>query len=347
MNAPWEHRFAATEHVVVGPGTLSRLPDECEARGHTRVVVVTGRTLRERTPVIAEVERLLGARHVATFSGISEHVPGSAVEELNALLRESRADGVVSVGGGSPIDGAKAALYHLDEGHTTQIAVPTTLSAAEFTPTAGVTDDATRRKGGVAHPRLTPRAVILDPQLTVHTPQRLWLSTGIRALDHAVESVYAPEGDVFAVELGLRAVTMLRESLRWTSRDPGDLSARQESQVAAWYSGTGLASTTVMPSHPLGRVLGASFGVGHGITSCVLLPASIEWKAQQDEAAVEPLCEAFEVDSVLEVGAACRAFVAALGLPTTLRQAGLDEDALQRYLEMIPPEWHAIARAAY
>ena len=347
MSSSWEHRFAATEHVVVGPGTLSRLPDECEARGYTRVVVVTGRTLRERTPVIAEVERLLGSRHVATFSGITEHVPGSAVEELAALLRESRADGAVSVGGGSPIDGTKAALYHLDEGHTTQIAVPTTLSAAEFTPTAGVTDDATRRKGGVAHPRLTPRSVILDPQITVHTPERLWLSTGIRALDHAVESVYAPEGDAFAVELGLRAIAMLRESLRWTSRDPGDLSARQESQVAAWYSGMGLAATTVMPSHPLGRVLGASFGVGHGITSCVLLPASIDWKARQDEQAVAPLCEAFGVDSVLQVGAACRAFVASLGLPTTLRDAGLDEAALQRYLEMIPPEWQAIARAAF
>jgi alcohol dehydrogenase class IV len=347
VSQAWEHRFAATEHVVVGAGTLARLGDECEARGHTRVVVVTGRTLRERTPVIGEVERLLGARRAATFSGITEHVPASAVQELVTLLRDSRADGVVSVGGGSPIDGTKAALYHLDEGRTTQIAVPTTLSAAEFTPTAGVTDDATRRKGGVAHRRLTPRAVILDPQVTVHTPDRLWLSTGIRALDHAVESVYAPEHDELAIELGLRAIAMLRTSLRWTARDLGDLSARQESQVAAWYSGIGLAATTVMPSHPLGRVLGATFGVPHGITSCVLLPASIDWRAQQDAAAVQPLCEAFDVDSPLQVGAACRAFVASLGLPTTLREAGLDEPALQRYLEMIRPEWQAIARAAF
>lgn len=347
MSATWEHRFAATEHVVVGAGTLSRLPGECEARGYRRVVVVTGRTLRERTPVIAEVERLLGARHVATYSGITEHVPASAVEELASLLRDSDADGAVSVGGGSPIDGTKAALHRLDEGRTTQIAVPTTLSAAEFTPTAGVTDDATRRKGGVAHPRLTPRSVILDAQITVHTPERLWLSTGIRALDHAVESVYAPERDRFAVELGLRAIAMLRETLPRCRNDADDVDARQEAQVAAWYSGIGLASCTVMPSHPLGRVLGASFGVGHGITSCVLLPASIDWKAQQDPAAVQPLCDAFGVDSTEQVGNACREFVASLGLPASLREAGLDAAALQRYLEMIPPDWQPIARAAF
>ena len=343
----WEHRFAATEHVVVGTGTLARLPDECTARGFTRVAVVTGRTLRERTPVIAEVERLLGDRHVATYSGISEHVPASSVQELAALLRESRADGAVSVGGGSPIDGTKAALYHLDEGRTTQIAVPTTLSAAEFTPTAGVTDDATRRKGGVAHPRLTPRSVILDPEITLHTPERLWLSTGIRALDHAVESVYAPEGDALAIELGLRAIAMLRDALPRCRADAADLGARQDAQVAAWYSGMCLAATTVMPSHPLGRVLGASFGVGHGITSCVLLPASIDWTARQEPQRVQPLCSAFGVSAPDQVGAACRDFIASLGLPTSLREAGLDEQALQRYLEMIPPDWHEIARAAF
>jgi maleylacetate reductase len=347
MAATWEHRFATTERVIVGPGTLSRLAGECERCGMDRVVVVTGRTLRERTPVIAEVERLLGDRRAATYSGISEHVPASGVEELAQLLRGSGAGGAVAVGGGSPIDATKAALHRLDGGATKQIAVPTTLSAAEFTSTAGVTDDATRRKGGVAADALAPRSVILDAQLTVHTPERLWLSTGIRALDHAVESVYATEGDRLAIELGLRAIAMLRDTLPRCHEDAQDVEARQQAQVAAWYSGIGLAATTVMPSHPLGRVLGATFGVGHGITSCVLLPASIDWQAQREPERVAPLCDAFDVQRPEQVGAACREFVASLGLPTTLRDAGLDDAALQRYLEMIPAEWHAIARAAF
>jgi len=347
MAATWAHRFAGTEHVAVGPGSVAALPEQCDARGMEHVVVVTGRTLREQTPVVTRVEKLLGARHVATYSGVREHVPAGAVEELTELLRSSGADGVVSVGGGSPIDGSKAALYHYDGGETAQIAIPTTLSAAEFTYTAGVTDEASRRKGGVAHPRLTPRAVLLDPELTVHTPERLWLSTGIRALDHAVESVYAPEQDRFAIEVSLRAIEMLLHALPACRADAADLAARAEAQVAAWYSGMGLAAVTVRPSHPLGRILGAGFGIGHGITSCVLLPASVDWMAAAHPDAVAPLCNAFHVEQPEQVGAAVRAFVASLGLPVTLRDAGLDATALDAYTAMIPAEWAAIARAAY
>jgi len=347
MAATWSHRFAGTERVVVGAGSVVALPEECDARGMGRVVVVTGRTLQQRTDVVARVESLLGPRHVATYAGIREHVPGGAVEELTALLRSAGADGAVAVGGGSPIDGTKAALYHLDEGVTPQIAVPTTLSAAEFTPTAGVTDEATQRKGGVVHPRLTPRCAILDPELTVHTPERLWLSTGIRALDHAVETVYAPEGDRFAVELSLRAVALLRTALPACRRDAADLAAREQAQVAAWYSGIGLAAVTVMPSHPLGRLLGATFGVGHGITSCVLLPASVDWVAARHPERVAALCDPFEVARPQAVGAAVRDFIASLGLPVTLRDAGLDAAALERFVAMVPDDWAPIARAAF
>ena len=347
MTATWSHRFAGTEQVTVGRGSVGSLPDACETLGMSQVVVVTGRTLREQTPVVARVEQLLGGRHVATYSGMREHVPGGAVEEMASLLRSTGADGVVAVGGGSPIDGAKAALYHYDGGDTAQIAVPTTLSAAEFTYTAGVTDESTRRKGGVVHPKLTPRAVILDAEITVHTPERLWLSTGIRALDHAVETVYAPERDRFAVELGLRAIVLLRAALPACHEDAADLDAREQAQVAAWYSGMGLAAVSVRPSHPLGRALGATFGVGHGITSCVLLPASIDWVAERTPELVAPLADAFGVDRPEAVGAAVREFIAALGLPATLRDAGLDEAALGEFISMIPPEWAGIATAAF
>ena len=347
MAETWTHRFAGTEQVTVGCGSVASLPDACEALGMRHVVVVTGRTLREQTPVVARVEQLLGTRHVGTFSGMREHVPGGAVTELASLLRSTGADGVVSVGGGSPIDGAKAALHHYDGGDTAQIAIPTTLSAAEFTYTAGVTDESTRRKGGVAHPKLTPRAVILDAELSVHTPERLWLSTGIRALDHAVETVYAPERDRFAAELALRAIAMLRTALPACHADAADLEARERAQVAAWYSGMGLAAVSVRPSHPLGRALGATFGVGHGITSCVLLPAAIDWVAERTPELVAPLADAVAVDGPQGVGAAVRAFVASLGLPVTLREAGLDEAALEEFVSMIPPEWAGIARAAF
>src|SRR5258708_3636426 len=147
---------------------------------------------------------------LAASSGITEHAPASRVKELTTLLREHHADGAVSVGGGSPIDATKAALHHLDGGETAQIAVPTTLSAAEFTPTAGITDDATRRKGGLAGPKLAPRSFILDPEITVHTPERLWLSTGIRDLDHAVVTVVSHYGERHAGDMTLPGFPILR-----------------------------------------------------------------------------------------------------------------------------------------
>jgi maleylacetate reductase len=343
----WQHVAAATERVVVGAGSRQRIGELGDALGMSRVVVVTGRTLRERTPVIGEVESLLGPRHAATFADVREHVPATAVASLVDLLRRCDADGVLSVGGGSPIDAAKAALHGYDGGATPQVAMPTTLSASEFTPMAGVTDDATRIKGGVAAPRLTPRVVILDPEVTVHTPERLWLSTGVRALDHATETVYAPEDDRLASVLAVEAIQRLRQWLPRTHADGADIDAREQLQVAAWWSVVGLAGVTVAPSHPLGRLLGPIAGIGHGITSCVLLPASIDHVTRTAPARVAPLTAAYGVDSIADVAGACRDLVHSLGLPTSLRDAGVGVEARDRLIGLIPEEWRSIVDAAW
>ena len=345
MTSAWQHVAARTERIVVGPGTSARLPGLCDELGMTAVVVVTGRTLSRDTPVVATLERLLGGRHGATFSAMREHVPASLRDELTRLLADPAFDGVVSVGGGSPIDGAKAAI--LASGRSLpHLALPTTLSGAEFTPTAGITDDATSMKSGVADPALTPRTVVLDAEVTVHTPERLWLSTGIRALDHAVETVYAPEGDRFAELLALEAIRRLRAWLPHSHTDPSDLEARQELQVAAWWAILGLPSVSVAPSHPLGRLLGPLAGIGHGITSCVFLPAAIDWVAGRSPERVLPLCEPFDVATPAQVGAACRVLIGSLGLPVSLAAAGVDDAVVERLLGLIPADWAAVVRAA-
>lgn len=343
----WEHVAAVTERVVVGRGASSRVGELCDSLGMTRVVVVTGRTLRERTPIIAGIESLLGARLAGTYAGMREHVPASVAAELLDLLRARGADGVVSVGGGSPIDGAKAALHAYDDGATPQLAIPTTLSAAEFTPMAGVTDDTTRLKSGVMDTRLTPRTVILDPELTVHTPSLLWLSTGIRALDHATETVYAPEDDRFATVLALEAIARLRRWLPRSHADPSDIDAREQLQVAAWWSVLGVAGVTVAPSHPLGRLLGPLGGVGHGVTSCVFLPAAIDHVVRNSPQSASPLAAAYGVSNAGDVSAACKDLIASLGLPTTMREAGVSEAARARLVEVIPADWIPIVDAAW
>jgi alcohol dehydrogenase class IV len=313
----------------------------------SRVVVVTGRTLSEHTPVIREVESLLGRRHAATFAEMREHVPATAAAALLEQLRTLGADGVVSVGGGSPIDGAKVALHAYDAGATPHLAMPTTLSAAEFTPIAGVTDDSTLIKSGVAGNRLTPRVVILDPEITVHTPARLWLSTGIRALDHATETVYAPEDDRFASFLAVEAILRLRKWLPLSRADEGDIAAREQLQVAAWWSVQGLPGVTVAPSHALGRLLGPLAGVGHGITSCVFLPASIDHTARIAADRVARLTDAYGVADVGGVAAACRELIATLGLPASLRDAGVGADTRDRLISLIPEGWKGIVSASW
>ncbi|HLL98151.1 MAG TPA: iron-containing alcohol dehydrogenase, partial [Rubrobacteraceae bacterium] len=175
------HAFLRTERVHFGSGSIAKIAEE--ARSSDWVFVITGRSLYERTDLIRRVEALLGEKLAGTYSVMSQHTPGSAVERAAEEARGS--DLLVSVGGGSVIDGTKAVAREL--GYPTQVAVPTTLSGAEWAHRVGVTDEAKGRKGGFADPRAVPPVVILDPEATLFTPGKLWLSTGIRALDHAVE----------------------------------------------------------------------------------------------------------------------------------------------------------------
>ncbi len=233
------------------------------------------------------------------------------------------ADGVVSLGGDSVIDGCTAALHGIGTTGRSHIAVPTTLSGAEFTPSAGVIDSESHRKRGLRDPDAAPRVVLLDPEVTLATPERLWLSTGIRALDHAVETIWAPERDALASWLSPEAIRRLRNSLPECRDRPQDVEAHQGAQVAAWWAALGLAGSTMGPSHQLGRILGASFEIRHGITSCVFLPATIRHMDATRRELIAPLAEPFQARSGSGVGDVCQDLVAGLGLPVSLSEAGL------------------------
>ena len=144
-----------------------------------------------------KLEGVLGERWAGTCSGIRQHVPSRTVAAATTQARAARADALVAFGGGSPIDAAKiVALELLGDGEPQaampQIAVSTTLSAGEFTPFAGITDEETRVKGLRTDPRICPRTVVLDPEVTLSTPHQLWAATGVKAMDHAA-SVSEPD----------------------------------------------------------------------------------------------------------------------------------------------------------
>src|SRR5829696_5820857 len=263
------HTFLPTSRVYFGAGSLNELEEE--ARAYDRAFVVSGRSLNEKTDLVRRVERLLRGKHAGTYDGMSQHTPGSAVER--AAQEAKDADLLVSVGGGSVIDGTKAVAARV--GYPAQVAVPTTLSGAEWAHLVGVTDEEAGRKSGFADERAVPVVVILDPEATLFTPEELWLSTGIRALDHAVEGFLSEEEHPIEDVLGLEGARRLVEYLPRSKEEPDDLDLRLELQLAAWMAYFGPLNTPMDLSHGLGRRIGASYGVPHGYTSCITLAPTL------------------------------------------------------------------------
>src|SRR5829696_5597656 len=335
------HTFLPTERVHFGEGSLGQIEEE--ARSSDRAFVVTGRSLYEKTDLVRRVEALLGEKHAGTYSGVGQHTPGSSVEEAAQMAWGS--DLLVSVGGGSVVDGTKAVAREL--GYPTHVAVPTTLSGAEWAHRVGVTDEASGRKSGFADPKAVPPVVVLDPETTLFTPEKLWLSTGIRALDHAVEGLLYggehPVTDVTGAEGARRLVAYLPRS----REEPEDVQVRGELQVAAWLAYFGPLNTPMGLSHGLGRRIGASYGVPHGYTSCVTLAPTLavvgrrvpkdRWRRLEEALGEDP-------------AGSISALVEELELPNRLRDVGVPEEELEdiaRDFGEREQDALAILRAAY
>ena len=315
------HTFLPTVRVHFGSDALQRLEEE--ARPYGRAFVITGRSLNEKTGLVRRIEALLGGRHAGTFAGIGQHTPGGTVEDAAMQAEAAAADLLVAFGGGSVIDGTKAVARQL--GYPDQVAIPTTLSGAEWAHRAGVTDESKGRKGGFVDPRTVPPVVILDPGATVYTPEALWLSTGIRALDHAVEG-YLYGGDHPITDVtGLEGARGLMEYLPHSRRTPEDLEARLELQLAAWLAYFGPMNTPMGLSHELGRRIGASYEVPHGITSCVILaPSLIVLREQIEDERWNGLSEALGGEPPERIAS----LVEELELPASLREVGVPEEDL-------------------
>ncbi|KAI0268682.1 hypothetical protein BC834DRAFT_820833 [Gloeopeniophorella convolvens] len=280
---------ATLKGVYYGPGTISTaLPKLLDVLGGTKALIVTGKSLYNKTDVVKKVEGILRDqnRYADTFYDIGEHAPIAGIRAGVEAVKKSGADIIVAVGGGSPVDAAKAIIYYLQKQRggefLRQIAVPTTLSAAEYTVGAGHTDDS-GNKASVSAIELAPAGIILDAELTLATPEKLWLSTGIRALDHAVEHLYRPYVTPPQKVLCYGAIADLFKYLPKSKADPSDVNVRQKLQIASWmsmwpvriekYSAIGL-------SHSLGHKLGATYSIPHGVTSCLTLAPTVKLQSR-------------------------------------------------------------------
>ena len=345
-------QWTSQERVVHGKPAAEAVRAEIERVGAKRVLLLTTRSLAE-SRVVRDVTSALGDRCAGRFSDIRAHSPREAVIAGAALAREAEADHLLAIGGGSVIDATKTmllalwrdvrdidglstlahkrgtpSLKALDSDRMRMTAVPTTLSAAEFTSSAGVTDVQRKVKLSFTHPRMAPIAAILDPAATLETPMELLLSTGMRAMDHAVERWCSVRPHPLADGLALQAMQMLATNLPQIKARPDDLEPRLNCQLAAWL--TQVSAAPGVPngaSHGIGYILGGYAGVPHGITSCISLAATLQWNepvnAERQSAIAEKLGRPGERPCDV-----MRDFVKSLGLPLRLRDVGIDRKSV-------------------
>ncbi len=351
-----QYEFLAQDRVIYGKPAAQAVLEEAINRGAERVFIVASQTLSRRTEVVDRIRQALGTRFCGLFDQCVAHVPRESVLEAARAVREADPDLIVTVGGGTPIDTVKILLLCLAEGITKpseldnfririlddgskqvphvrrppvrQIVVPTTLSGAEFSNLGGCSDPERQVKDLYTGREIGAQVVILDPAITVHTPEWLWLSTGIRAIDHAVETVCSRAPQPFTDAACLHALGMLDKSLRSVKQDPDDLEARLDSQVGVWLASTGLGRVDWGASHGVGHQLGAVAGVPHGHTSCVMLHNVLRYNRETNEARQALVSQALGQPDV-PAADLIQNLVRELEMPHRLRDVGVTKDQFE------------------
>lgn len=266
------YNYLPTERVYHGIDCTRDLPALLKELKSTRALVITNRSVSQGT-FYRELMKKLPIPYTE-FKEITQHSPMEEIEHATEALRNKSCDVIISIGGGSVIDSAKVVRYYYDLA-TKQIAIPTTLSAAEFSHSAGYTIGG--EKTGIGDPGMTPSYVFLDPRAVMDTPQGLWRSTGIRALDHAIETIYSNPNSEVARTFAVSALKKLFTNLRYDN-----LESRYECLIAAWFSYFEVYDAPMGLSHVIGRVIGAKFEVPHGMTSCITLPQVVMMYAHEN-----------------------------------------------------------------
>lgn len=331
--------MSGLQRVVHGRPYAPAMLEQLSRWDAHRVVLATNSSLLQEGRLAHEVRDALGTRCTDLVGGLHAHAPRDDVLRLVRALRHSAADALVGLGGGSVTSAVKVARLALANGVDDVdgferlirgdgieapclpcIMLPTTLSAGEFTDAAGVTDLRTHRKQAISHASLAPDVVILDPHLTRDTPPALWAGTAIRALDHVVETWCSVEATPLSDATSLHGLRLLLRGLQ-----SGD---RLLCQQGAWLAVQGIAAGVPQgASHGIGHALGGVAGVGHGDTSCVMLPHVLRFNAPVNAARQAELA-AFWGAADERLDALVESQVGSMGLPRALRETGIAIEVL-------------------
>ncbi len=341
------------QRVYSGRPAAVALVEEAERLGARRVFVVSSNTLAHKTEEIAHLKRGLGEKFVGMFDSISAHVPREDVSAAVNVAERADPDLLVSIGGGSVTDATKIMslclkhglrtpesmdpyhiVVHADRSITVPmfagpdipvVSIPTTLSGGEFNALSGATDKVVNVKQGYVHPGMTARAIILDPAVTVYTPEWIWFSTGVRALDHCFETLGARGSNDYWDGMAMNGLRLLSAGLLACKANYADLTARQQCQMGTWCSMIAIVAGLPMGvSHATGHALGGSYDVPHGYTSCVMAPFALEFNADAN-ADRQTLISLALGEPATPAHVLADRLIRALDMPRSLRAVGLAE----------------------
>ena len=305
------------QRVVFGSGTIGQVAEEAKRLGIHRALVISTPGHRAEAEMLAS---LLGEAAAAIFAGARMHTPVEVTEEAIGIVRDSAIDGTVAIGGGSTTGLGKAIAVRTD---LPQIVIPTTYAGSEMTNLLGET--AKGEKKTCRDPRILPETVIYDVDLTLSLPPALSATSGMNAIAHAVEGLYARDANPIVRLMAEEGIRALGKALPAIVHDPRDKDARSDALYGAWLCGTVLANAEVALHHKLCHVLGGSFDLPHAETHAVILPYAAGFNAKATPEAMARVARALGASDAAQ---ALFDLDVAIGAPTALRDIGMPEDGL-------------------
>jgi alcohol dehydrogenase class IV len=317
--------------VVFGAGSLVHLEREIDALGARRALVLS---TPQQTQQAQKVADRLGTRAVGIFAKAVMHVPLETAREAREVARSLGADCAVAVGGGSTTGLGKAIA--LDSGLPI-LAIPTTYAGSEMTPIYGLTEGGVKKTG--RDPRVLPKTVIYDPMLTLTLPVGLSVTSGINAIAHAAEGLYAQDRNPIMDLMAEEGIAALARALPAIARDGADLDARSDAMYGAWLCGSVLGSVGMALHHKLCHTLGGSFNLPHAEVHTVILPHAMAFNANAASQAMQRIARALGRNSA---PAGLFDLARDNGAPVALRDIGMREQDLDRAadLAVANPYWN-------
>ncbi|HEU0296995.1 MAG TPA: iron-containing alcohol dehydrogenase [Anaerolineales bacterium] len=334
------HYVSYAQEIMFAAGLLAQAGQAMERFGWRNLMLCANQSMRSNG-TIDLIQSSLGERLVAVYERVQPHVQDIQVREALDIAREKNVEAVIGMGGGSPIGMAKALGF---ESHLPIVAIPTTYAGSEMTGVYGIThtDEDPPRKVTVSDPKIMPKLVLYDPELTLALPPALTASTGINALAHCLEALYSKTRNPISTAAALQGVRHIFDALLICHQDGKNLKARTQMLLGSHLAGFSLASVSMGLHHGLCHVLGGTANVPHGIANAIILPHAIRFNADATATQLIPVAEEIgvpvnRIDPMVVVEALVQKIyhlINKMNLPQRLRDAGVAESDLPRLAQI-------------